>query len=137
MINRDREIAATAELEPPCHFLFDLKRTLHPIGLSLVNDRQVDSPGKIPLDAINVRPIREGEVILVRHDNLAKDNPWPVRFIHSHKGSVEPSLQGFETVSTIEKPLGLIEGLLWKRKHPLPLGHRLPRRSFSPPWLEY
>ena len=134
MIKTERELTGSKEIEPPCHYIFDLEKRTSTGGIIRVYGRQVDSFDKVPEGATNIRPIHEGDVIQVRYDNLAKDNPWPIREIHSHKGSTEPVFSGFETASTYQEPLGLDEGLLWKRKHPLSAGHRRP---FSPPWLEY
>src|SRR3972149_10760025 len=129
MIRRDHEFSSTQELEPPCHYIFDLPANSSSGNESPLSNLQVDSPDKIPPGALNIRPIREGDIIRIDTVPAADGDFWPVREIHSHEAPALPVMGGFETVATITKSFDLLEGEEWSENHPnYPGAHDIPRR---------
>jgi hypothetical protein len=103
----------------PCHYLFSLKVHDPTGGSSSAGFLEVESRDQVPPEATNVRAIREGEEIRVRRGFSRRLN-WPIREIHAHGPKSDFTFEGYHWTSVVEKPLGLLGGIIWLLKHPLP-----------------
>ncbi|MFH1971627.1 MAG: hypothetical protein ABIJ05_04570 [Patescibacteria group bacterium] len=114
-----KESQPNKETEPPCHYIFDLTVKSKDGGNTSCYFLQVDSKDNLPSDAVNIRPVHEGDRIQIRY-NLKE---WPVEVFHFHKGTNKMSSLGFEWTGTEEKPMSESKGLKWKIQNPIDMSH--------------